>query len=160
MRTLFMAGALLFAGCAAADPVKEAATGTPAYDAALAEELGADDYGMHPYVMVILMTGPEDANITDEARRAELFAGHFSTMGELAEAGLLVMAGPFMGDAAGRRGVFIYDVDTVEEAEALAATDPTVAAGIFTAEPIPFYGSAALKALNDIHARVQKTKVE
>jgi hypothetical protein len=30
----------------------------PDYDAALAKKLGADDYGMHKYVMAFLKTGP------------------------------------------------------------------------------------------------------
>ena len=53
------------------------------YDFALAQKLGADENGMRSYVMVILKTGP--ANITDPERRRELFAGHFSNMGVLAE---------------------------------------------------------------------------
>lgn len=127
------------------------------YDAELALKLGADEYGMRSYVMVILKTGP--ANITDELRRKELFAGHFSNMGDLAKKGKLVLAGPLM-DAGDKRGLFILNVTTIKEAKDIVQTDPAVAAGIFTPEFTKYYGSAALMQINDIHKKIQKTKIE
>jgi len=100
------------------------------YNAELAKELGADDYGMRSYVFVILKTGPNDASITDEEKRANLFAGHFSNMSRLAEEGKLLLAGPLGGEYQ-RRGIFVFDVPTIEQAQALVATDPTIEAGIF-----------------------------
>ena len=85
------------------------------YDAALAEELGADEYGMRSYVLVILQTGPNDAVITDPDERAALFAGHFSNMGRLAEEGKLVLAGPFV-DGEPKRGLYVFNVSDIEEA--------------------------------------------
>lgn len=126
------------------------------YDTALAQELGADDYGMRSYVMVILKTGPNDKTITDEATRAEIFKGHFSNMRTLAENKDLVLAGPF-GDPDGiRRGLYIFNVKTVEEAQKLVMTDPAVEAGIFTPEFTPYYGSAALMQVNAVHKRIAK----
>ena len=128
----------------------------PAYNAALAEELGADDYGMRSYVMVILKTGPNDKTLTDETRRAEIFKGHFANMRVQAEAGKLALAGPF-GDPEGiRRGLYIFNVATVEEAEHLVLTDPAVEAGIFTAEFTPYYGSAALMKVNELHKTIAR----
>ncbi|MCI5046100.1 MAG: YciI family protein [Aquisalinus sp.] len=127
------------------------------YDAALAEKLGADDYGMRPYIFVTLLTGP--AEITDADKRNELFRGHFSNMGKLAEEGKLVLAGPFM-EAEPKRGLFIFDVSTIEDAQALVETDPAVAAGIFEAEYTKYYGSAALKMVNDIHGTIQKSAID
>ncbi len=46
----------------------------------------------------------------------------------LGESGKLVLAGPFV-DGGERRGVFIFKVDTPEEAQALTDTDPAVIAG-------------------------------
>lgn len=129
----------------------------PAYDAALAEELGADDYGMRPYVFVMLRTGP--AEITDEAERNRLFAGHFANMRTMAEAGKLVLAGP-LSNGTDERGLFILNVESIEEAKALLQDDPTIAAGIFKVDYINYYGSAALMKINDIHAKIQKTAVE
>lgn len=153
---------LLVAACGAetATDVSEVSKTTVSaetlYDAALAQELGADDYGMRSYVMVILNTGPNDKTITDEATRAEIFKGHFSNMRTLAGDKHLVLAGPF-GDPDGiRRGLYIFNVKTVEEAQKLVMTDPAVEAGIFTPEFTPYYGSAALMQVNDVHKRIAK----
>lgn len=147
---------LLLAACMtpAQTPAPDASTG---YNAALAEELGADEYGMRSYVMVVLKTGP--AEITDEEQRNEIFRGHFANMTRLAEAGKLVLAGPFM-NAGDKRGLYIFNVAEIAEAEALVETDPAVAAGIFTPEYTQYYGSAALMHINDIHSQIQKTKIE
>lgn len=127
------------------------------YDAELAQKLGADDYGMRQYVFVILKTG--SAEITDEKKRKELFAGHFSNMGKLAKEGKLVLAGPFMeGDE--KRGLFVFDVKTIEEARELVKTDPAIAAGIFEVELTKWYGSAALMMTNEIHTKIQKTAIQ
>ncbi|NOX83485.1 MAG: hypothetical protein GXP06_10970 [Alphaproteobacteria bacterium] len=134
-------------------PVQETYNG---YDELLAEQLGADEYGMRLYVFVVLSTGP--AIITDENHRKEIFAGHFSNMGRLATEGKLVLAGPFI-EGGKKRGLYIFNQATIEEAEALVSTDPAVVAGIFTAEYTKFYGSAALVELNKIHKKIQKTKI-
>ena len=128
------------------------------YKPILANQLGADDYGMRSYVFATLLTGPNDAIITDEKERAELFKGHFSNMGRLTEEGKLILAGPFMGGAP-KRGLFILNVATIEEAEALVQTDPSIAAGIFKVEFTKFYGSAALIQVNEIHQQIQKVSV-
>lgn len=153
--------------CQANQPVKQAtdpeaskqADQQSSFNAELAEQLGADEYGMTSYVLVVLVTGENDAKITDKTKRSELFRGHFSNMGRLAEKGKLVLAGPLMEDPP-KRGLFILDVKTLEEAEQLVKTDPAVAAGIFDFQMTKYYGSAALKKLNDIHATIQKTKIE
>lgn len=126
-----------------------------AYDAALAQQLGADDYGMRSYVLVILKTGPQDAEITDPEERAALFAGHFANMGRLAEEGKLVLAGPLGGED-GRRGLFIFNTPDIETAKEWVLTDPTITAGVFTVDYSKYYGSAALMQVNELHARVQK----
>ena len=130
----------------------------PGFNAELAKELGADPYGMRQYVFATLLTGPKDAEITDEARRQELFAGHFSNMGRLAEEGKLVLAGPFM-EAPPKRGLFILNVETIEEAEALVQSDPSIAAGIFKVEFAKYYGSAALMQVNEVHKTLQEKEM-
>ena len=128
------------------------------FNAELAQSLGADTYGMRQYVFATLLTGPNDAMITDEAERQELFAGHFSNMKRLGEEGKLVLAGPFM-DAPPKRGLFILNVETIEEARALVQTDPSIAAGIFKVEFAKYYGSAALMQVNEVHKTIQETKM-
>ncbi|MBB35483.1 MAG: hypothetical protein CME88_04230 [Hirschia sp.] len=129
------------------------------FDPALASQLGADEYGMRSYVLVTLNTGPNDATLTDAEERATIFRGHFANMKDLAGKGLLAVSGPFM-DAAPKRGLYIFNVPTIEEAQALVLTDPAVAAGIFEPEFDKLYASAALMQVNEIHVRVQQTAVE
>ncbi len=148
----FTAALFMLAGAQA-----EPANNDSDYDAELADELGADDYGMRPYVLVILKTGPAD--ITDEAHRKELFAGHFSNMARLAEAGKLAVSGPFI-EGGDMRGLYIFNVADITEAEALVMTDPAVEAGIFTPEMTKFYGSAALMVVNETHLKIQKKSVQ
>lgn len=126
------------------------------YDAKLAKALGADAYGMRSYVMVILKTGPNDKTITDEAQRAKIFAGHFSNMKVLTANKKLVLAGPFGDPDNIKRGLYIFNVKTVDEAKALVMTDPAVKAGIFTPDFTPYYGSAALVQVNSIHKKIAK----
>lgn len=127
----------------------------PAYDAELAQRLGADDYGMKKYVLVLLKTGPNDAEFKDQAR-ADIFAGHMKNIGRLADEGKLAVAGPFLKNEQGMRGLFILNVETVEEARLLADTDPAVSAGILVAELTPWYGSASLLATPEIHKSIAK----
>ena len=129
---------------------------TPVYNAKLAKKLGADEMGMRSYVMVILKTGPNDKTITDKAERAKIFEGHFANMRDLAAEEKLVLAGPF-GDPEGiKRGLYIFNVKTVEEAKPLVMTDPAVEAGIFTPEFTPYYGSAAIMQVNAVHQTIAK----
>lgn len=146
---------LLASACAHAGETPEPATLPSSYDAALAEKLGADELGMRSYVLTILMTGPQDAAITDKDQRAELFAGHFGNMAKLAEEGKLVLAGPLGGED-GRRGLFILNTPDIETARQWVETDPTVQAGVFVAEYSKYYGSAALMQVNEVHATIQK----
>ncbi|MFN3313566.1 MAG: YciI family protein [Hyphomonas sp.] len=152
----FAAAALMLAGCATAEPPMAAAPPPEAatYDAELAARLGADDYGMRPYVLAILMTGPEDAAITDPETRAGLFRGHFVNMQRLNDEGHLVLAGPLGGED-DSRGLFLFDTPDIDTARAWAETDPAVEAGIFTLEFSTYYGSAALLLVGDLHKTVQ-----
>lgn len=133
----------------------EEATSPATYDAALAERLGGDEYGMKRYMLVILTTGPK----TDlpEAERSELFRGHMANIESLAEAGKLVIAGPLSKNERGYRGIFVLNVATEEAAKELLQTDPAVAAGVFSFEVFGWYGSAALQETLAIHRRIAKS---
>jgi uncharacterized protein YciI len=122
------------------------------YDAALAQQLGADDRGMRQYVLVILKTGPTPVP-AGEARDA-MFRGHFANMERLAAAGKLAYAGPLDG-VDGWRGMFIFAVSDVEEAKKLAETDPVIVNGEMVAEYHQHYGSAALMLVNATHGKLQ-----
>jgi uncharacterized protein YciI len=125
------------------------------YDAALAAKLKADDNGMRTYVMALLKAGPNRDRPADEAQRLQ--AAHRANIGRLAAEGKLVLAGPFADDGA-LRGIYIFDVATVAEAEALTRTDPAIQAGQLVMELHPWYGSAALMMVNEVHAKIQKVR--
>jgi uncharacterized protein YciI len=71
----------------------------------------------------------------------------------LADAGKLVVAGPF-GGKSDWRGMFVFAVSTQEEAEQLVATDPVIKSGEMVAEYHPLYSSAALMMVNEIHQKI------
>jgi len=132
------------------DPVEAP---SPKFDAALAAQVGADEYGMRHYVLVILKTGPTKVPAGKE--RDEMFKGHFANMSRLAAEGKLAVAGPLDG-VDGWRGLFILSVSEIEEAKKIVATDPVVISGEMVPEFHNYYGSAALMLVNEAHDRVQK----
>lgn len=132
----------------------KAQTENPNYDKALAEKLGADDYGMKNYVMVILKTG--SVKIEDKAKLNDLFKGHMENINKLADEGKLVVAGPFGANDKNYRGIFIFNVKTVEEANSLLAGDPAVKEKLFDIEILPWYGSAALGEYMEVHKKIEK----
>jgi len=128
------------------------------YDAKKAELFGADEYGMKKYVMAFLKRGSN--NQLDSLKKAELQTAHLKNIDKMAEEGKLVLAGPFFGDGE-LRGIYIFNVKTIEEAEKLTNTDPAIQAGTLIMELKEWYGSAALIEVNDIHkALIKKSTTE
>jgi len=125
------------------------------YDAALAARLKADDEGMRTYVMAFLKAGPNRERPSDEAQKLQ--AAHRANIRRLAAEGKLVLAGPF-ADNGELRGIYIFDVATVAEAETLTRTDPAILAGQLVMELHPWYGSAALMMVNEVHSKIQKPR--
>ena len=129
----------------------------PAYDKALADSLGGDDYGMKSYILVILKTG---SNKTDNKETIDyLFKGHMENIGRLAAAGKLIVAGPLKKNEKTYRGIFIFNVKTIEEANTLLGTDPAIKEKLLEAEIFQWYGSAALPIYLKYHEKVEKKKM-
>lgn len=126
------------------------------YDSILAKELGADEYGMKQYVMAFLKSGPNRSQ--DDSTRNALQRAHLDNIIRLANEGLLVLAGPFADDG-DVRGIYIFDVETIEEAEELTSTDPAIKSGSLVMELHPWYGSAAIMEVNEIHERIAKISI-
>lgn len=144
------------AGCAPGTSEESAALQDEGvvYDSVLADALGADDYGMRRYVMALLTAGPNQDQDSTEA--AALQRAHMDNINRMAEQGQLLLAGPFL-DGGALRGVYVFDVETVEEARALTATDPAVRAGRLEMELHPWYGPAALMQVKDVSERITRT---
>jgi len=126
----------------------------PTYNAALAQELGADDYGMKMYVMAILKAGPNQDQTPEEA--AKLQQAHMDNIGRMAKAGDLVVAGPFAKNELGFRGIYVFNVKTIEEAKSLTESDPAIQAGRLAMELIPWYSSAALMQVPEVATTLAK----
>ena len=126
------------------------------FDKKLAEKLGADKYGMKKYVMAFLKRGSNRP--ADKKKAAELQKAHMENIGKLAEAGKLVLAGPFFGNG-DLRGIYIFNVTTIKEAEKLTNTDPAIKHGSLVMELIEWYGSAALMEVNEIHKKIAEIEI-
>lgn len=124
-----------------------------AYDATLVKRLNADERGMKKYVMAFLKKGPKRDQ--DSLTVIKLQEGHMANIQRMADEGMLILAGPFMDDG-DLRGIYIFNLESVEEAEALTKTDPAIQAGRLIMELHPWYGSAALQEVNGIHKRISK----
>jgi uncharacterized protein YciI len=108
------------------------------------------------YVLVYLKSGPHSGEGTREQRQ-EIFRGHMSNMQALAENGKLVIAGPFDAPRDTRwRGIFVLTAGTVEEAEAITATDPGVKAGEFATEMVVMRGSESLHQTAELDRKAKE----
>ncbi len=133
-----------------------AQTANPNYDAKLAESLGADEYGMKRYVLVILKTG-SNTN-TDKAFIDSCFRGHMENIGRLVEAGKLIVAGPLGKNNNTYRGIFILNVTSFEEAKELMKTDAAINENILAADLYNWFGSAALPLYIEASDKIWKVK--
>lgn len=129
------------------------ASANEVYDPKLAAKYKADDYGMGTYVIAFLKTGPNKSASDEE--KAALQKAHMENINRLAEEGKLILAGPFFDDPE-MRGIYIFDVETVEEARALTASDPMIQQGVLIMDLKKWYGSAAIRAVNELHHKVSK----
>lgn len=154
---LIIAGASLFWSCSSTTGTSVSASPhETSWDSAAAMAYGADELGMKTYVMAFLKRGPNQDRSKEEA--AALQRAHLQNIRRLADEGKLVVAGPFL-DKGEVRGIYIFNVTTLEEAQALTATDPAIQAGSLTMELRPWYGSAALMEVNARHERLAKKKL-
>ena len=123
------------------------------FDQELATRLGADDYGMNTYVMAFLKAGP--IRTQDSIESARLQRAHLDNITRMAEEGSLLIAGPFMDDGE-VRGIYIFNVKTIEEARKLTETDPAIQAGRLEMELHPWYGPASIGLTKEISEKITK----
>jgi uncharacterized protein YciI len=91
---------------------------------------------MTVYYFCLLTKGPKSGTGTPEERRAAQ-AAHMANIQRLADTGKLLVAGPFM-DGGDWRGIFIFKCSSLEEAQALVASDPLIQDGRLKAEIHPW----------------------
>ncbi|MCC7011219.1 MAG: hypothetical protein IT454_01545 [Planctomycetes bacterium] len=103
------------------------------------------------HTFVFLRSGPERAKYQGEALQ-ELMNGHMANIGRLASEHELYVAGPFgkPSPTPELRGLFVFATGDVERARELTASDPSVAAGVFECEVVPW---STDKDLHGVHRR-------
>lgn len=148
---IFLMGTVF--SCSREKPAPKAET---SYNSLKAKAYGADEYGMKQYVMAFLKRGPK--RITDSLEVARLQKLHLQNIERLADEGKLVLAGPFL-DNGDLRGIYLFNVPTVEEAKKLTESDPMIQSGHLIMELKPWYGSAALMEINALHKTLQKKEI-
>jgi uncharacterized protein YciI len=126
------------------------------YNETLAKTLNGNENGMKQYVFCILKTGKNTT--ATEQEKADYFKGHRDNILRLAKEGKLAIAGPFGKNDKNYRGIFIFNVATIEEAKALVESDPAVKANIFEYELTPWFATAALMKVTEIHNSIIKPK--
>ena len=86
----------------------------------------------------LLKRGPRAAEWDAKpAELSKLQEAHLANYARLTEMGKLILVGPFTDDGFWR-GAFVLKVETLAEAEELAASDPSVQAGRMTYELHPW----------------------
>jgi uncharacterized protein YciI len=136
---------------------KDTATSNPNYDNALAQKLGADDYGMKAYILVILKTGSNQTS--DKNLISERFKGHMANIHRLVDEGKLIVAGPMGKNDKTYRGIFILkNIATLDEAKEILQTDPAIKSGLLDMELYNWYGSAALPEYLPFSDKIWKAK--
>ena len=129
----------------------------PQYDSTLAKKLGADEFGMKMYTLVILKTG---TNTTEpKASKDSLFAEHLKNIRRLVDQNKLIIAGLFAKNENNFRGIFILTISNLEEAKSLLSTDAAIRANLLTPELYNWYGSAAISEYLPASEKISKSKI-
>jgi uncharacterized protein YciI len=135
---LFFSGSLVAAGAVPSPPPEPKATPV---------EVGG--YEMTTYYVGFLYRGPKwTPEVTPETTRIQ--EAHMANIRRMAEAGKLLVAGPFADDGT-LQGMYVFQVGSMEEAEKLVQTDPAVQSGRLRFELHPWF--AAKNIVVTPHAR-------
>jgi uncharacterized protein len=100
-----------------------------------AQDKGSDKPVMKNYFMVFLKKGLHRDQDSLEVQKIQ--KAHMDNITKLAQSGKLTIAGPFLDDG-DLRGIFVFDVQTLEEAKSLTETDPAIKSGRLSYEIHPF----------------------
>lgn len=97
---------------------------------------------MKTYFLGLIKRGPAwTPGDTPEVRAIQ--EGHMANIRRLSAEGKLVLAGPFL-DKGDLHGLFLFEVASLEEAQALCESDPAVKAGRLVVELHPWMGPEGL----------------
>jgi uncharacterized protein YciI len=134
--------AVLVLPLAAAAPAVPAAPPPARPAAPAAPGAGPMGYEMTTYYVGLLYRGPSWSP-EETPERARIQEAHLANIRRLADEGKLLLAGPF-SDGGELRGLFVFQVGSLEEAKALCDTDPAVQAGRLRVELHPWYSAKGI----------------
>lgn len=112
------------------------------------------------YSFVFLSSDPRGESLAPDVLEAAM-AGHFENMGRLATAGQLLCAGP-LGEPRvdpRHRGIFLFDEADEARARALAESDPSIRAGVFSYELVSFTTAAALRRVPALERAAREARL-
>ncbi len=96
-------------------------------------------FEMTTYQVAFLRKGPNWTPAETPETKA-IQEGHMANIRKMGATGKLLIAGPFE-DGGDLRGMFIFRVETLEEAKAMAEQDPAVKAGRLVLEWHPWFAA-------------------
>ncbi|MEJ2194777.1 MAG: YciI family protein [Ignavibacteriaceae bacterium] len=110
-------------------------------------ESNEPSYEMTTYYMAFLKKGPKwSPKETEETNKVQ--AAHLANIQKLVDEGKMILAGPFL-DEWEVRGIFVYKVDSMEEAIELTKQDPAVIAGRLSLELHPWYSAKGITIMGN-----------
>lgn len=98
---------------------------------------------MKKYYFCMLERGDNRDTLSPE-ESAKIQAGHMAHLTKLGTDGKICLAGPFQGGD-DWRGIVVYKVPTMEEAQRLAQEDPAVIAGRLKVRIVPWWAAVGSK---------------
>lgn len=119
---------------------EDATTGEAAEETAAPAPASNLPPGMTIYYMAFLHSCPEPPEM-EPAKLQQVQAAHLANIGDMAEEGILLLAGPFAPvEGSDLAGIFLFQMDSLEAAEERTAQDPAVQAGRLCPKIIPWLG--------------------
>ena len=102
-------------------------------------DVGPGGYEMTTYYVGFLFRGPKWTGVsTPETEKMQ--KAHLDNIVRMEKEGKLVVAGPFL-DNGDLRGLYVFRVASIEEAQAFADSDPAIQAGRLRLELHPWYAA-------------------
>ena len=113
----------------------------------LAQEKAEPKDEMTTYYVALLRRGRAwSSEVTPRVQKIQ--EGHMANIRKMAAEGKLLLAGPFSDDG-DLRGMFVFKVNSLEEAKALCDRDPAVMAGRLAVELHPWFSAKGITVAPD-----------
>jgi uncharacterized protein YciI len=109
------------------------------------------------FTFVFLQSGPKEALLGADAIGSAM-TGHRTNIRRLGDEGVMLLAGPFGEPRGNMRGIFVFDVASVDEAREHVASDPAVQAGALDALVLPFRCDPGMRRLPGLNRGARQAR--